>query len=96
MRKIPLVLGLVLLMTGTAIAAQPLADSQLDRVTAGFATADNGPPIVGIPFIPFPCASLGCGPPPPPPNAPPSAQISYISFVFSLSGVGFQVPLVRP
>ena len=43
MRKILLVLGVAPLMAGTAMAAQPLTDNQMDGVTAGFAafsTAD--------------------------------------------------------
>jgi len=43
MRKVLLALGLVPLMAGTAMAAQPLTDTQMDGVTAGFAafsTAD--------------------------------------------------------
>jgi hypothetical protein len=43
MRKFLLALGVVPLMAGTALAAQPLTDSQMDGVTAGFSafsTAD--------------------------------------------------------
>jgi len=43
MRKVLLALGLAPLMAGTAMAAQPLTDNQMDGVTAGFAafsTAD--------------------------------------------------------
>jgi hypothetical protein len=43
MRKFLLALGVVPLMAGTALAAQPLTDNQMDGVTAGFSafsTAD--------------------------------------------------------
>jgi len=43
MRKFLLALGVAPLMAGTAMAAQPLTDNQMDGVTAGFAafsTAD--------------------------------------------------------
>jgi hypothetical protein len=43
MRKVLLALGVAPLMAGTAMAAQPLTDNQMDGVTAGFAafsTAD--------------------------------------------------------
>jgi len=44
MRKLLLALGMAPLMAGTAMAAQPLTDNQMDGVTAGFAafsTADS-------------------------------------------------------
>jgi hypothetical protein len=44
MRKLLLALGMAPLMAGTAMAAQPLSDNQMDGVTAGFAafsTADS-------------------------------------------------------
>ena len=44
MRKFLLALGVAPLMAGTAMAAQPLTDNQMDGVTAGFAafsTADS-------------------------------------------------------
>ena len=37
MKKLLLALGLAPLMAGTAMAAQPLTDNQMDGVTAGFA-----------------------------------------------------------
>jgi hypothetical protein len=43
MRKIVVTLSVAPLLTGTAMAAQPLADNQMDKVTAGFeafSTAD--------------------------------------------------------
>ncbi|HUK08121.1 MAG TPA: hypothetical protein VLX09_09665 [Stellaceae bacterium] len=38
MKKLLLALGLAPLMAGTAMAAQPLTDNQMDGVTAGFAS----------------------------------------------------------
>jgi len=38
MRKFLLALGVAPLMAGTAMAAQPLTDNQMDGVTAGFAS----------------------------------------------------------
>ncbi|HUK06562.1 MAG TPA: hypothetical protein VLX09_01720 [Stellaceae bacterium] len=35
MRKFILALGMTMLMTGTAVAAEALSDNQMDRVTAG-------------------------------------------------------------
>jgi len=103
MRKVPLVLGLVLVMTGTAMAAQPLTDNQMNGVTAGYTGPDPGGPNEPLPpgtilppFITLCGIPLDCGPPQPPPNAPPSVQFSYISYFLTLSGVVFQVPLVRP
>jgi len=92
------VLGVVPLMSGIAMAAQPLIDQQMDGETAGAAgTADaSGPPLSGFTFITF-CA----GPcPPPPPNAPPSAQFSYMLTINGIglptNGISLQALLVRP
>ena len=49
MRKVLPVLGFVLLMTSTAMAAEPLNDSQMDGVTAGFEVFSGPPPPPGTP-----------------------------------------------
>ena len=56
MRKVPLVLGLVLVMTGSALAAQSLTNQQMDVVTAGSVAS---PELMAL------VASVTPGPPPP-------------------------------
>jgi len=73
MWKILPVLGVVPLITGAAMAAQPLTNQQMDGVTAGF-TAYNGPDPATQQALAALVASVG----PPPPlvsrdNFPPSA-----------------------
>jgi len=72
MRKILLVLGVVPLITGTAMAVQPLNDAQMDGVTSG--ASDNA---VSLPVVvvggstPSPlCAVRSCAPPPTPTPTP--------------------------
>jgi len=74
MRKILLVLSVAPFMAGTAMAAQPLTDNQMDGVSAGFEASPELIELVG---------SLTPGPPPPlvtrdnfPPTAftPPTGQ----------------------
>ena len=110
MRKILPVFGAVLLMTGTAMAAQPLTDNQMDAVTAGASGPNSGGgpgTVVALGnFLTF-CPPGGCPPPPPPPNAPPSAQFSYILTINGIglstngtgvptNGISLQALLVRP
>jgi len=80
------VLGVVPLITGTVLAAQPLADNQMDRVTAGVSvTADANVPAPPLPGVPVPFCGGPCPPPAPPPNAPPSVQFSYM---LTINGIG--------
>ena len=55
MRRLILVLGVTPLLIGTAIAAQPLTENQMDAVTGGFSafsTADAAASIVpGVPSL---------------------------------------------
>ena len=68
MRKVFLVLCLVLLMTGNAMAAEPLNDNQMDAVIAG----DAGDALYGVATeAVFGNPHLGPAPTPPPnPEAP--------------------------
>ena len=47
MRKVVLALGMVSLMAGTAMAAEPLTDQTMDTVTAG------GIPVIAVPGTPI-------------------------------------------
>jgi hypothetical protein len=76
MRKILLVLGVVPLMIGTAMAAQSLTDNQMDGVTAGF-EAFSGPTPEDLQVFQALAAQTSAPGPPPPlvsrDNYPPSA-----------------------
>jgi hypothetical protein len=52
MRKALLALGVVPLVSGTAVATQPLTDNQMDGVNAGFSAMDQAPrPRVQVPQV---------------------------------------------
>ncbi|HUK11010.1 MAG TPA: hypothetical protein VLX09_24290 [Stellaceae bacterium] len=110
MRKILPVLAVVPLITGTAMAAQPLNDNQMNAVTAGVYVLCGCPNAVQLPPPP-PGGSLTVPPPSPPPpppsNAPASAQFSYILTINGIglstngtgvptNGISLQALLVRP
>jgi hypothetical protein len=60
MRKIVLAVGVASLLTGTAMAAEPLTDQKMDKVAAGLLIVAI-PPIVnpGAPFGPTPIVNPG-------------------------------------
>ena len=70
MWRILLVLGVVPLMSGTVMAAQPLTENQMDGVTAGFATANEAA---------LPLSEFAYTPPPPPPPTLTSILFACVS-----------------
>jgi hypothetical protein len=68
-RKILPVLGVVPLVTGAAMAVQPLNDNQMDGVTAGFVSYNPPPSNLAVsaagPNLAAIVASVTPGPPPP-------------------------------